>query len=41
MNPYVPFNPYKEDVNGKKIFKSPLLKTSKLISFDDLLFRGE
>ena len=27
MNPYFPFNPNKEDTNGKKIFKSPMLKT--------------
>ncbi|TNV87760.1 hypothetical protein FGO68_gene5455 [Halteria grandinella] len=27
MNPYFPFNPNREDTNGKQIFKSPLLKT--------------
>jgi hypothetical protein len=27
MNPYFPFNPNKEDTNGKQIFKSPMLKT--------------
>jgi hypothetical protein len=31
MNPYFPFNPNKEDVNGKQIIKSPMLKTSKEI----------
>jgi hypothetical protein len=30
INPYFPFNPNKEDTNGKQIFKSPLLKQSKL-----------
>jgi hypothetical protein len=28
INPYFPFNPNKEDTNGKQIFKSPMLKTS-------------
>lgn len=27
MNPYFPFNPNKEDINGKQIIKSPMLKT--------------
>lgn len=30
-NPYFPFNPNKEDVNGKQIIKSPMLKTRKNI----------
>lgn len=29
VSPYFPFNPYIEESNGKKIYKSPLLKTSK------------
>jgi hypothetical protein len=29
VSPYFPFNPYMEESNGKKIYKSPLLKTRK------------
>ena len=29
VSPYFPFNPYIEESNGKKIYKSPLLKTSR------------
>jgi hypothetical protein len=27
LNPYFPFNPNREDTNGKQIFKSPLLRS--------------
>ena len=29
VSPYFAFNPYKEDLNGKQLYKSPLLKTRK------------
>lgn len=41
VNPYFPFNPNKEDTNGKQIFKSPLLKQSKLSIWIDTIFAGE
>ena len=27
ISPYFKFNPYKEETNGKSIYKSPLLKS--------------
>ena len=33
MSPYFPFNPYKEDLNGKPMYKSPMLKASKVVSY--------
>lgn len=32
LSPYFPFNPYKEEENGKAIFKSPLVKKSNVLS---------
>jgi len=29
QSPYCPFNPYKENSNGKQLYKSPLIKSSK------------
>jgi len=38
VSPYFAFNPYKENQNGKQIYKSPLLKTRKFKII--YIFRG-
>ena len=40
LSPYFPFNPNKEDANGKKVFKSPMLKTSKVSLFVIIINSG-